>query len=168
VLDRIHGPSLPESKPVRLRIPRLHVTSPLVRLGLDPSSGAMEVPADPAVAGWYDRGPTPGALGPAVIAGHVTWNRAPAVFFRLGEMRRGDVIDVRRRDGVHAVFSVTRVAKYGKASFPTRTVFGKVDHAALRLITCGGEYDFTRHRYLANVVVFADLVAGRRAAGGSR
>ena len=48
----------------------------------------MEVPADPANAGWYELGPSPGALGPAVVAGHVTWNQAPAVFFRLAECAR--------------------------------------------------------------------------------
>ena len=158
LLDRISGPELPESKPVRVEIPRLHVTSHLVELGID-ATGAMEVPADPAVAGWYDRGPTPGALGPAVIAGHVTWNRVPAVFFRLGTMRRGDVVRVARRDRSMAVFAVTRVARFGKASFPTRAVFGNIDHAGLRLITCGGRYDVAHHRYLANIVVFARLVA---------
>ena len=35
---------------------------------------SMEVPKDPALAGWFVRGASPGALGPAVIAGHVTWD----------------------------------------------------------------------------------------------
>lgn len=161
--DEIRGPALPQSRPVSVDIPRLHVSSALEDLGLD-SSGAMEVPRDPARAGWFDRGPTPGSLGPAVIAGHVTWNRLPAVFFRLGTLGRGDVVRVRREDGTTAVFSVTRVASYGKRAFPTRVVYGTLDHAGLRLITCGGRYDAARHRYLANVVVFADLVAGRPAA----
>ena len=56
--------------------------------------GEMEVPNDPARAGWYTLGPTPGALGPAVIAGHVTWNQMPAVFFRLAELRLGDLVRV--------------------------------------------------------------------------
>ena len=56
------------------------------------SAGAMEVPQDPAVAGWFSRGPSPGALGPAVIAGHVTWNGAPAIFHRLG-LKLTEVVD---------------------------------------------------------------------------
>jgi len=158
--DAITGPALPESRPVGVDIPRLHVSSALEELGLT-EKGAMEVPRDPAQAGWFDRGPTPGALGPAVIAGHVTWNRVPAVFFRLATLRPGDAVRVRRADGTTAVFAVTRVARYGKRAFPTRAVYGSLDHAGLRLITCGGRYDAVRHRYLANVVVFADLVAGR-------
>jgi len=165
--DLIKGPTLPDSKPVRVVIPRLGVTSALVGLGLD-QTGAMEVPPDPAVAGWYVLGPDPGALGPAVIAGHVTWNRVPAVFFRLATMRRGDRVTVLRKDGIKAVFSVTRVARFDKSSFPTRAVFGSIDHAGLRLITCGGRYDVTDHRYLANVVVFATLVAAHPATAGGR
>jgi Sortase domain len=162
--DRVSGPTLPESLPVRVDIPRLGVSSPLVHLGVD-GRGAMEVPTDPARAGWYDRGPTPGALGPAVIAGHVTWNRVPAVFYRLATMRPGDRVTVRRVDGSRAVFAVTGVSRFVKTRFPTAAVFGSTDHAALRLITCGGTYDESSHRYLDNVVVFARLVAGRSPAG---
>jgi Sortase domain len=164
VADLLTGPVLPASRPVRVEIPRLRVSSSLEDLGID-RAGAMEVPRDPARAGWFDRGPAPGSLGPAVIAGHVTWNRAPAVFFRLGALRRGDAVRVRRADGTTAVFSVTRLARYGKSTFPTRVVYGPIDHAGLRLITCGGRYDASRHRYLSNVVAFADLVAARRTPG---
>jgi len=84
-----------------------------------------------------------------------------AVFHRLGTMRRGDQVTVTRKDGKAAVFTVTRVARFSKSRFPTRAVYGQIDHAGLRLITCGGTYDFARHRYLDNVVVFARLEAVR-------
>lgn len=160
VEDLITGPVLAESDPVLVSIPRLGVRSGLERLEID-GVGAMEVPRDAAALGWYALGPTPGALGPAVIAGHVTWDQAPAVFFRLGELRPGDRVTVAREDGKRAVFSVSRIATYPKTRFPTRAVFGAVDHAGLRLITCGGEYDHSTRRYLDNVVVFATLVAVR-------
>ena len=76
VPDRVTGRVLPASQPVSVAIPRLHVSSRLELLGLS-ADGEMEVPNDPARAGWYTLGPTPGALGPAVIAGHVTWNQKP-------------------------------------------------------------------------------------------
>ena len=160
VRDQITGLVLPESDPVAVSIPRIGVRSTLVDLGLDRgwSDGGA---ADPAVAGWFSRGPTPGALGPAVIAGHVTWDGAPAVFHRLGTMRRGDRVSVTRKDGKTAVFTVSRVARFSKSRFPSRAVYGAIDHAGLRLITCGGTYDAARHRYLDNVVVFARLEAVR-------
>jgi sortase (surface protein transpeptidase) len=158
VRDRTKGLVLPASHPVAVSIPSIGVKSRLVDLGL--KNGAMETPADPAVAGWFSQGPAPGALGPAVIAGHVTWNGA-AVFKRLGAMRRGDQIAVIRKDGKTAVFTVTRVARFSKSRFPTEAVYGQIDYAGLRLITCGGTYDAAGHTYLDNVVVFAKLKSVR-------
>ena len=160
VPDLTTGPVLPVSRPVRVSIPRLGVASRLERLGVD-GAGAMDVPVDPAQAGWYTLGPAPGSLGPAVITGHVTWNGTRAVFFRLATLRPGDLVKVDRADGRTAVFRVRRVARFQKTHFPTRAVFGAIDRAALRLITCGGTYDAAAHRYLANVVVFATLVSAR-------
>jgi sortase (surface protein transpeptidase) len=165
VRDQITGLVLPESDALAISIPSLGVRSTLVELGLD-GHGEMEVPPDPALAGWFSRGAAPGALGPAVIAGHVTWDGAPAVFYRLGSMRRGDRVSITRKDGRTAVFTVSRVAQFPKAQFPSQDVYGAIDHAGLRLITCGGTYDATKHRYLDNVVVFARLEAVHEAQGG--
>lgn len=162
VRDAGSGLVLPESDPLVLSVPAIDVRSRLVELGLQ-ADRTMEVPEDPDVAGWFTRGASPGALGPAVIGGHVTWDGAPGVFYRLGTLRRGDRVTVSRSDGRTAVFSVTRVDRYDKARFPTGAVYGAIDHAGLRLITCGGSYDTSRHRYLDNVVVFARLVAVRQA-----
>jgi sortase (surface protein transpeptidase) len=162
VQDLITGPVLPAARPLEVTIPRIHVASRLVRLGVD-GQGAMEVPQDPATAGWFHLGPTPGALGPAVIAGHVTWDQVPAVFFRLAELRHGDLVEVTRSDDRVAVFKVTRVTRFAKSRFPTRAVFGGTDHAGLRLITCGGRFDRSSHRYRDNVVAFATLVSAHPA-----
>jgi Sortase domain len=159
VRDKTTGLVLPASHPVAVSIPSIGVQSKLVDLGLK-SDGTMEVPQDPAEAGWFTRGPTPGALGPAVIAGHVTWN-GPAVFRRLSSMRHGDQVIVTREDGRAAVFTVTRVDRFSKSRFPTRAVYGQIDHAGLRLITCGGTYNAAGRTYLDNVVVFARLKAVR-------
>ena len=155
--DRTRGEVLPESDPVAVSIPRIGVRSRLVKLGL--KDGEMETPADPAVAGWFTGGPTPGALGPAVIAGHVTWNGAREVFYRLGSLRPGDEVTVARNDGKTAIFTVSRVARFSKERFPSRAVYGRIDHSGLRLITCGGTYD--GHKYADNVIVFARLEAVR-------
>ena len=56
VRDQITGWVLPESHPVAVSIPKLGVRSPLDDLGLD-TDGAMEVPENPARAGWFSGGP---------------------------------------------------------------------------------------------------------------
>ena len=164
VRDKVTGLVLPESEPVAVSIPRLGVQSKLIHLGRD-KYGSMEVPQNAASAGWFSGGAAPGALGPAVIAGHVTWDGGPAVFHRLGTLRPGDRVAVARKDGRTAVFTVSRVDRFSKSRFPSKAVYGAIDHAGLRLITCGGTYDAARHRYLDNVVVFARLQAVRGPGG---
>jgi hypothetical protein len=147
---------LGRSSPVRLRIASIGVDSGLMPLGLR-ADGAMQVPPGAFPAGWYTGGPTPGELGPAVIAGHVDTN-GPGVFYRLRNVRPGDRVTVTRADGREPVFRVTRVAQFPKNRFPSKLVYGNVDHAALRLITCGGSFDSRVGHYVDNLVVFADLV----------
>ena len=144
------------AKPASLVIPSIGVKTKLVRLGRT-SSGAMQVPATAAVAGWYTGSPRPGATGAAVIAGHIDSQSGPGIFYRLRFMHSGELIYVRRGDGSLAVFRVTAVHTYLKAAFPTNAVYGAVPNAQLRLITCGGTFDFSTGHYLSNVIVFATL-----------
>lgn len=150
--------TLPRSEPITLEIPAIGVRAPVGRLGLTPQ-GAVEVPPleRPAETGWYRFGPTPGERGPAVILGHVDTKSGPAVFFRLRELHAGDPVRVVRGDGTTAVFRTTEVAQVPKAAFPTGRVYGDLDHAGLRLVTCGGAFDRSRGSYLDNIIVFADL-----------
>ncbi|MGW7487477.1 class F sortase [Streptomyces sp. NPDC054786] len=147
---------MPKSVPERISIPSIRVSSTLETLGQH-KNGSMETPRDPDKAGWYRPGPTPGSQGPAVIAGHVSWNGKPSVFEKLSTMKAGDTIEVARQDGKTAKFTVDRVAQYPKNKFPTVEVYKNVDHAGLRLITCGGQYDEGQHYFPDNVVVFASL-----------
>lgn len=146
----------PAADPVRVRVPGIGVDSPLERLGVD-AAGALETPADYARAGWFDGGPAPGDVGPAVLAGHVDSTAGPAVFWRLRDLRPGDEVLVDRADGTTARFTVTRVERHPKDAFPTDEVYGPTPDAQLRLVTCGGEFDRAARSYRDNVVVFAEL-----------
>lgn len=153
--------TFPSSKPVSLDIPAIDVHSVVRDVGRT-AEGALETPAPGPYyddAAWYRHSPTPGALGPAVLLGHVdSASDGPSVFFRLGELRRGDRISVTRADDKVAVFVVDEVHRYAKDDFPTDTVYGDIDHAGLRMITCGGAFDDDAGHYLDNVVVFASLL----------
>ena len=153
--------SLRRSLPVYVDIPAIGVHSVLLRLGVKPD-GTMQVPSlhRPSLAAWYKYSVTPGEIGTSVIEGHVDTKQGPAVFFRLGALRPGDLINVRRADGITAVFRVTGVRQYLKSKFPAKTVYRDATRfAALRLITCGGAFDYATSQYLSSTVVFAFLVA---------
>lgn len=144
--------------PTAVEIPGLGVHSELVELGLD-DERRLEVPADPALAGWYEAGPRPGDHGAAVIVGHVDSTAGPGVFWRLHELRPGDRIVVHGEDGASLEFVVDRLEQWPKDEFPTERVYREADGAELRLVTCGGSFDDAIGRYRDNIIAFATLVA---------
>ncbi|MCW2636914.1 MAG: secreted protein [Blastococcus sp.] len=149
--------AMPVSPPVRLRIPSIGVDSDLMALGLR-GDGSLEVPPEGFPAGWYTGAPTPGELGPAIIAGHVDWNGQPGVFYGLRDLKPGADVSVDRADGSTAVFRVRSVQRFPKDAFPTEAVYADIDHPGLRLITCGGSFDKEAHSYRDNLVAFAELL----------
>lgn len=154
-----HGRPLRRSLPVSVDIPAIGVHSKLLHLGVN-SNGTIQVPSLSTRAGeaaWYKYSATPGQIGVSVVEGHVDSYRGPAVFFRLGALHPGDRVDVTLADGITAVFRVTGVRQYAKDEFPAKTVYGRAGYPALRLITCGGDFDPATGHYLSSVVVFASL-----------
>jgi Sortase domain len=152
----------PTAKPVRLRIPAIGVDTGLLRLGRD-ANGAVEVPPPGPhqwdMAGWYDGpgGTRPGDPGSAVMLGHVDSKTGPAVFYRLRDLRPGDQIEVLRADRTVVRFRVDRVEQYPKSRFPTADVYYPTFTPKLRLVTCGGSFDYAVGHYRSNVIVFASL-----------
>jgi hypothetical protein len=119
------------------------------------------VPPSGLPAGWYTGGPTPGKLGPAIIAGNLGW-KLLGVFYNLHNLKPGDQVPVTRADGSQLAFRVTRVAQFPKDQFPTTLVCGNIDQAGLRLITGGGSFNSQTGHCEDNIVVFADLIATTR------
>ncbi|MEU2924774.1 class F sortase [Streptomyces sp. NPDC007251] len=158
---RSAAPALAPSVPTRIRIPSIRVNAPLMGLSLT-RSGSLDVPPaqNKNLAGWYEAGTMPGETGTAVVAGHVDNAEGPAVFYDLGALKRGARVDVDRRDGSVAVFTVDAVEVYAANNFPDDKVYGAAPRPELRVITCGGGYSKSTG-YLGNVVVFAHLTGSR-------
>ena len=90
------GPLLAASAPVAIDIPSINVHSTgLVPLSVG-ADGVLPAPTDYQAPGWYTGGPTPGQLGPAIIAGHVDGPDGPAIFYRLGELAAGAEVTITR------------------------------------------------------------------------
>lgn len=162
----LSGPLLPVSLPQRLRIPKVQIDTVFsAPVGIDEQTGEVSVPEDYDSVAYYQHGPTPGELGPAVVLGHVDSHEGPAVFFSIGQLEVGDEVYVDREDGSVATFAVTKLTRTRQTGFPTAEVYGDINHAGLRLITCTGIYDKDKLRYTHNLIVFAELVATSTATG---
>lgn len=148
------------ARPVRVDIPALGVSAPLVDLTLD-SRGKLGVPDpdDRDLAGWYRDGVAPGSPGNAIVVAHVDTPTGPAAFAGLDTLRPGARVDVRRADRTTATFSVYAIGTFEKRDFPSARVYGPTKDAQLRLLTCGGAYDRAAGGYQSNVVAFARLVS---------
>jgi sortase (surface protein transpeptidase) len=150
---------MPQSIPTELVIPKIGLDTALAQTGLD-EHGAVAMPWDIGTAAWYQYSPTPGQLGPAVIVGHLdgaNFASIKGVFYRLNELAPGDEITVDRADGSVANFKVIAMKQVSQANFPTGDIYGNINYAGLRVITCGGTFDSATGHYSDNTVAFAAL-----------
>lgn len=153
------------SAPVSITIASLDISSglgPARALNADgtiddaPLSGAAW-----SLPWWYKGGPAPGQLGSAVILGHVDSARGAGrfgVFFKLGALLPGARISVTLANGSATNWVVTSDRLYPDDSFPDALVYSRSGPATLRLVTCGGGFDWKTHGYTAAVVITARLV----------
>jgi LPXTG-site transpeptidase (sortase) family protein len=141
--------------PVRIQIPSIGVDAPVVPVGVD-ATGGVDVPQDVRVAGWYRFGSAPGADGSAVVLGHVdSAIQGTGVFFRLQTIPVGATVRIELRGGAAVTYRVVARRAYLKTRLPP-SLFRRSGPTGLALITCGGPFDPSRHRYQDNVVVYAE------------
>lgn len=145
------------SVPIRLRIPAISVDATVVGVGKN-KSGAMAVPERYSDAGWYRYGPSPGAMGSAVIDGHVDngFGRY-GVFGRLEELQAGDVLFVDLADGATMQFVVSSVVSYPYTKVPMERVVQQSGPSMLNLITCAGSWIQGGDTYDRRLVVYSTL-----------
>lgn len=144
-------------QPVHLSVPEIGVDAPVISLGLQ-ANGKLEVPATASDTGWWSGGSVPGAVGPAVIAGHINLGDEAGVFSQLGSLQPDDEVSVTLDTGKIISYRIDRVERHAKEAFPTDAVYGKTTGPELRLITCGGSFDPSSGHYLDNVIAFATPV----------
>jgi len=151
--------SMRRSTLTRLVIPAIGVDSGLIGLGIQ-QDGSLEVPSTGFPAGGLPVRRRRVNSARRSLRGNVHWQGQWGVFRKLGDLKRGDTVIVDRSDGSVAIFRVTLAEQVAKDSFPTKQVYGNIQNAGLRLITCGG-LDLVTRTYETNVIVFADLMQTR-------
>jgi hypothetical protein len=150
-------PSSAGGAPTRLRIPDLGVTAPIDAVGIDPASGEVAIPSDVGRVGWYRHGPGMSArTGSIVVAGHVdSADQGRGAFFRLGELKAGDIVTLSGSGVRDRTFEVVARERYRKTAIPLNRYFARDGGLRLTLITCGGPFDTATRHYRDNVVVTA-------------
>jgi Sortase domain len=154
--------ALARSAPQSIAIPALGVASRFgPARGLNTNGTVNDAPLSGPVWSlpwWYDYGPSPGQRGSAVLLGHVDSAVGAGhlgVFFRLGEMQPGEAIEVRLADGVLTRWTAVSTVVYRDSEFPDAAVYDTTGLPTLRLVTCGGPFDWRTHHYESAVVVTA-------------
>lgn len=126
------------------------------------SDGEMPSPETPQEVIWYDfsalpgLGGRPGVGGNTVLAGHFDYHGyGPAVLWDLRDVKQGDEITVRLRDGSEYKY----VARSNRVVDPTVASFNEIVAAtpeeSLTVITCAGDFDPTTDNYDMRRVVWA-------------
>ena len=152
--------SFERSAPVHISIPKIDLNTDFVSpLGLN-ADRTVSVPDSYEEVGWYKNGVSPGEIGSSVILGHVDSHEGPAVFYKLGQLDEGDEVEIEREDGTVASFVITDTERVSQRNFPTEKVYGEVNHAAIRLVTCTGIYDKGLLKYSHNLIVYGELKDG--------
>lgn len=139
--------------PLTLRIESVGVDDEIRPVGIE-DDGEMEVPDEDEI-GWWEFGSAPGLPGATVLAAHVSWNGALGPFHRLGDAELGDRVEITSGDGSVRVYQVIERTMYVKDGLPADRIWTTTGDEMLVLITCGGQFNPSIHRYRHNIVVYA-------------
>jgi LPXTG-site transpeptidase (sortase) family protein len=147
-------PALPE----RIIIPSIGVDAPANVKSLG-SDSMMQPPNGPEDVAWYDFTARPGSGGNAVFSAHVDYHDyGPAVFARLKDLEKGDVIEVRAADGTTYRYQVVVSVTYPAAEAPVEDIVGPTARETITLITCTGSFDASSRQYSHRLVVRAERI----------
>jgi LPXTG-site transpeptidase (sortase) family protein len=141
----------------RLRIQSVGIDSAIEvkTIGTD---GVMQAPGAPDIVSWYDFSSQSVDDGNAVFAGHLDYaGYGPAVFWRLGDVRAGDVIEVHHADGVIVRYAVTSVQPFAATDNASAVVTSQ-GRPTITLITCDGDFDPAGRAYADRLVVTGDRI----------
>lgn len=95
--------------------------------------------------------------GSAVIGGHNCWDGETAVFGRLDQPEKGDVLSVVNAKGGSTAF-VVRDMRTFDATDVNSGIFESDSGAHLNLITCSGVWNPSTNSHTTRYVIFADVV----------
>jgi LPXTG-site transpeptidase (sortase) family protein len=145
-----------ETSTHRLRISRIGVNAPVVPIKSN-EDRVLNPPQDPSVVGWWSQGAAPGEpRGSAVFVGHTVRNRDGGVFDHIGDLSRGDAIEVDGWDST-LTFRVNSINVLSKDEVARNAeeIFAQSGAGRLVIITCD---DWDGNAWRSNIVTIASPV----------
>lgn len=132
-----HRPSS-TMKPNRISIPSIGLYASVIPEKVD-SNNYLTIPQQSWRTAWdATTAPLNATYGNTVIAGHVSLNGVPGVFYTLSKVHTSALIYISDSTGKVHAFRVVTSNLYGKTALPNSVFYPAVPRA-LTLITCGGK-----------------------------
>jgi sortase (surface protein transpeptidase) len=143
--------------PFTIRIEAIGVDNPIEIL--ETIGGVMQQPSDEAHVAWYKESARLGETGNIHLAGHVNWWGVPeAVFFNLGTLREGDIVELLDEQESSYFYEVEWVRQESNLEPPREEVLGMTNYEAITLMTCGGQWNSEISEYDERTVARAKRV----------
>lgn len=141
--------------PRLIRIPTLNISARIVRLGVK-ADGMLAAPKNIYDAGWYDGSSKPGENGAVLLDGHVHGPSKPGVFYKLTNIKKGDIVEIERGDGKVIEYEAvsTENVDQDKVDMAKALVSVSPGRPGLNIITCSGRYDIRTNKYEQRLIVY--------------
>lgn len=145
-------------KPRKIIMPNINIDGCIMQVGID-QHGAIAVPNNIHLAGWYTNSPLPGSRGVSIIDGHASGKYNPGIFKKLEELNKGDRFRIEFGDKTTKTFEIVDIQKLSVEE-TTKNMYQQISsvESQLNLITCGGNYDSKKNQFEKRILVVSKLV----------
>jgi len=143
--------------PKYIDFPTINSEGFMQNVGID-QTGAIAVPTNIHIAGWFIDSVLPGERGLSIIDGHVDGLTQDGIFQQLADLNNGDEYTVTMGDDTVKTFVVESVQTL-PLDETADVLYSQVSgiERQLNLITCAGSFDRTIGQYDERVVVVSTL-----------
>lgn len=146
-----------DNDPKYITIPSINTDGYIINVGID-QNGAVAVPPNVHLAGWFIDSVRPGQKGLSIIDGHVDGTSTGGIFRHLNELNAGDKFTITMGNG-KVLNYIIKQKHTVKTEDAANILFSKDSaiESQLNLITCGGTYLEDQRTYDHRVIVVAEL-----------
>lgn len=144
--------------PRYIKIERLKINARVMNMGID-REGRFKSPSNLHDTGWYNQSSFPGTSGAVLVNGHYG-NSKKAVFKRLKEIVRGDIIVIERADGKIYKYEVIKTETKSKDSVDMGSLMIPYEESTngLNIITCDGVFNKKEKTFDNRLLIYAKQI----------